>query len=283
MKHVLTTCLSLMLAGCSGQPATGSGDASVGGSSAGGGSNVAGATHSGGQLGLGGASQCLCPGYACQAGISFTVHAQGAGTTGGIITALTATVNPNEAVQCYRNGCQFTCRTTSYSLPDGSYAFTFASPGYAPTTANIDVVNPTNCGCCGCCPFAATKDIVLQPTGATVVGCCTDSLQTDASNCGSCGHVCPSGIDCVAGQCEPSIVGCIYRNSGSANCNAYCASLGRTCTAGCSSLGIAFQYQTTSCPGGSTVTGYSSTGPCSQAFTWDTSGTDSYSCCCTNG
>lgn len=166
----------------------------------------------GGSKATGGTTQCgPCPGIACMPGVQFDVYAAGTGGSDSVITALTASAPSNTAVQCTRSGCRFYCQT-GYSLADGSYTFSFASPGYATASVTIDVVNPTNCGCCGCCPFSTTKDVVLQPTGAAVTDCCTDSLQSDANNCGTCGHVCPNGIDCAAGQCAPSMQGCIFQN-----------------------------------------------------------------------
>ena len=63
------------------------------------------------------------------------------------------------------------------------------------TTMPNGSVNNSNCGrgtaCCLSCPASETM--------------CSDScvdLQTDARNCGSCGHACGGGQSCVNGSCQ---------------------------------------------------------------------------------
>src|SRR6185437_13738181 len=79
--------------------------------------------------------------------------------------------------------------------------------------------DPNNCGGCGifCAPeqnattgcTASTCTILSCNTG--FADCnhkygdgCEASLNTDPQNCGTCGHTCPTGQQCVSGACQAS-------------------------------------------------------------------------------
>ncbi|MEZ4409823.1 MAG: hypothetical protein R3A52_25625 [Polyangiales bacterium] len=89
-------------------------------------------------------------------------------------------------------------------------------------TVCVDTQNDrSNCGACGrACPAgtacfagACTPEFMCNgglpcPPGAT---CCTNrcvGLQSDASNCGACGRVCPAGAVCTDGLCRRPTPGC---------------------------------------------------------------------------
>jgi hypothetical protein len=93
--------------------------------------------------------------------------------------------------------------STEYQLSNGSHPVTIEAPGYETVVRTVEVDNPTNCGCCGCCPFSATVAMELEPDGTPVAGCCADTTS-DPENCGGCGNHCPAGVACVEGRCETS-------------------------------------------------------------------------------
>jgi len=102
----------------------------------------------------------------------------------------------------------------------GSCCATACCSGVCTDTA----FDPSNCGSCGhqCIPGESCVATSLGGVcscgspktvcGLQVVGggiecgpefppCTCSDLQTDPSNCGACGNVCPDGTDCLAGAC----------------------------------------------------------------------------------
>jgi len=271
-------------AGTGGSNGGASGTAGTGGSNGGaGGSNTGGANSGGGQSSggsaMGGASGAAgfagcgpCPGYACPpSAVMLFVQAP----NGGVIGSLTVD-SPGAGMDCARNGCGFVCRSTETKLPDGSYQVTLKAPGYGAKLVPFTITNPTQCGCCGCCPGAFQQNVTLEPDGSPITGCCSD-LQTDPMNCGTCGHACTAGASCSAGQCQPALGPCLGPTSGFLSCNAYCASLGRACVPAC---GVTHDQSLNwwSTPGCSESVVYSTGGTCSDAFYWASA--QGYRCCC---
>ena len=171
-----------------------------------------------------------CPGSPCAQGLTFSITPDvDAGAS--LITNVTFAAT----------GLTFSCTTNSQSpcrwicasgpIPDGDYAVVISAPGFKPATIEVHAVSPTNCGCCGCCPFSDSKSITLEPSGSSIVGCCAN-LQSDATNCGSCGHVCDPGSLCRNGKCLATFQGCLDATI-VATCDAYCQSLGEVCEAAC--------------------------------------------------
>lgn len=75
-------------------------------------------------------------------------------------------------------------------------------------------------------------------------GVCTDT-SSDSQNCGTCGHACPSGSNCVASSCSDN--GC---PNGQKNCGETCIDANSDCseTAGNFPLGV-FPQTMTECEG----------------------------------
>jgi hypothetical protein len=130
---------------------------------------------------------------------------------------------------------------------------------------------------------------------------CTGT-DSDALNCGSCGHVCkiaehalnsqnpfacpppgPGSECCSDGVCTPFWGGCVTARSGFANCAAYCESIGETCADnGClenQATWIGFM-DSVDC----SLYSYSSegAGACDEAFDWSDTRIAQVRCCCTD-
>lgn len=204
---ILPACGSYMAAdaGSGGNDATGGADGGVGGNGVGGSSG--GALATGGTLGSGGApagtggSECgPCPGAACQPALTLQVSSDSA--AGQVnLHGLTAE-SEDLTVTCELwDGCSGSCGS-QYLLADGHYTVTLSAPAAEPVTVEFDIVNPQDCGCCGCCPGSHFEQIVMVPDPASESpnDCCAD-LETDSANCGICGHTCSDTETCVDGDC----------------------------------------------------------------------------------
>jgi hypothetical protein len=136
------------------------------------------------------------------------------------------------------NPCQWMCNSDNQRVPDGTYTITFSAPGYEPQTREYKVANPTNCGCCGCCPWSGGETIALVPNGQPITGCCAN-VQTSNHNCGQCGRKCALADTwqqaCDNGKCLPALK-CINEPTGFANCNEMCTNAGQKCMTGCGSI-----------------------------------------------
>ena len=252
------------------------GQAGLGGNGGG-----AGASGGGGAGGAAGAGICgACLGIACSAGVQLGVYAEAEAGT-GIISSLTVDA-PGLNLTCSHSGCQYFC-TSGYMIADGDYTVTLTSPGYDTVTLTFTAVSPTNCGCCGCCPYSFNKTVVLHPNGQPITGCCADT-QNDPNNCGQCGHACRSGALCKAGQCAPSFSACLDQSSGLSTCASYCASVGRSCAAGCGTLGTASVGQWFNQPACDVGVSHSEGATCQDALPFAAVGGDAitYRCCCTD-
>jgi hypothetical protein len=264
-------------AGSGGAGGRGSGGDGSGGDGSGG-DGAGGIASSGGRVGAGGVPSGVggacgpCPGYACsQNAIRLQVSAKAAG---GVIGAVSVK-GSGLTMTCQHSGCTLVCTSSESRLSDGRYTLSIAAQGYATETVNIDVVNPTNCGCCGCCPFSATQNVALVPDGSTISGCCSD-LQTDPTNCGTCGKKCEADAWCAKGACTPVYAPCVGPNDGFATCTDYCKSLGKACSPGCGPSGTEsiHWWGQGSVKCGDTL--YSSNGTCSDRL----SGFTGARCCC---
>lgn len=235
-----------------------------------------GAGGAGGRAGLGGHGGCgLCPAAACApSAIDLQVTAPGAsGGKDGVIGSIDVQAS-GVTLSCQRAGCGFVCLGPG-SLPDGSYSIELSAPGYQKKTLQIEVKNPTSCGCCGCCPFSTTQDVSLAPDGSPISGCCSD-LKNDPSNCGSCGKTCVADANCAAGKCTPVFAPCVTSAGSYSSCSDYCQKQGKSCAAACGSSGTQslewWGQGSVNC--GDTL--YASNGTCDQNL----NGFTGVRCCC---
>jgi hypothetical protein len=129
----------------------------------------------GGGYGTGGSGGCgPCPGYACM-GMTFNVAAEADASVA--IANLTAS-SPGLTVTCYPSGTGYQC--SAAQAADGDHTITFSAPGFDPGSTVVHVTNPTDCGCCGCCPFSTSQQITLHPNGKPAGGC----SDASAADCG---------------------------------------------------------------------------------------------------
>jgi len=204
-------------AGSGGATTDGSGGAGIGGSATGGGDSGgsdAGGSDSGGQVGSGGATSSggnggtggdcgPCPGVACGPPLMLTVSSE---SEEGTVNMRELTADAEGiTVDCQLfSGCAGECIVQDH-LPDGHYSVALSAAGVEPVIVEFDIVNPTNCGCCGCCPGSHSEQIVMVPNpDATSDNACCALLDSDTSNCGTCGHLCQDFEACVSGNCVPT-------------------------------------------------------------------------------
>ena len=131
--------------------------------------------------------------------------------------------------------------------------FTYCDEGYC---ANLrsDVKNCGSCGhecdlgtrcvkgfcMCGsikCLNGLCSNGKCTCPTGTTLCSGACINLQTDSANCGSCGHTCLSGQECIAGGCKCPDISCKGTCVDSQNDPNNCGGCGIACAKGlvCSS------------------------------------------------
>jgi hypothetical protein len=146
-----------------------------------------------------------CPGAACQQPLTLMISADAEVAPANLSKVEVIVVEGTSVtLDCYGySDCSVNCQSLEYQLTDGHYAVNIAAPGFVPTLHEFDIVNPTNCGCCGCCPGSYYGLVTLVPDGSELETCCAD-LMNDALNCGSCGLACDAGLSCVEGSCVAS-------------------------------------------------------------------------------
>jgi hypothetical protein len=144
---------------------------------------------------------------------------------------------------CISSQCAVTACLTGFRDCDG-----VASNG-CETSINTDV---NNCGSCGhaCNMIGGTETCVngqcSEPVcNAPMANCdgnaangCEINTSDDKNNCGSCGHVCPTGANCSGSQCTNCAAGTMLCNNACAPCptspaNGTLACAGGSCVATC--------------------------------------------------
>ena len=154
--------------------------------------------------------------------------------------------------------------------------FTYCDEGYC---ANLrsDVKNCGSCGhecdlgtrcvkgfcMCGsikCLNGLCSNGKCTCPTGTTLCSGACINLQTDSANCGSCGHTCLSGQECIAGGCKCPDISCKGTCVDSQNDPNNCGGCGTICPKGQScNVGQCVSV----CPGGCPDTQVCINGSCS--------------------
>ncbi len=132
---------------------------------------------------------------------------------------------------------------------------------------------------CGACDVACTASRSCEggscecDPGLTECGTSCVSVGTNASHCGYCGSAC-SGT-CSSGSCSvPARLQCLPKPSPFSTCNAYCASVGKTCSTSCTGGGAYGRYFDTAC---TQVNLY--TGACTDSISGSSS-IVGFRCCC---
>ncbi len=245
-------------AGFSSGASAGSGAVSSGGSSSGGshsGGSSSGGSSSGGLGGSGGEFCGACPGIACLQGFWLEVLPDPAVAPANLtdlqvdVAGLTVTCTPGGS------DCSMYCMSEEYMIPDGHYTVTISATGFVTQTISFDAVAPTNCGCCGCCPYSFNQVVTLTSDGTAVQDTC----------CGS--------------GCAAELGACLVDSSGYTSCNDYCTASGQVCAAACGTPAVASKeyYDTLDCS--DTATTIFDSTDCSAPFVIGNA-LRSYRCCC---
>jgi hypothetical protein len=173
--------------------------------------------------------QCVCPpGWSECGGVCVDLQADGkhCGLCGSVCpsrTVFTGVFSPPIVIQTY---CS---KGICCDGGDTNCGGVCCSPSSCCNGKCVNLQTDTgNCGGCGTICLGT-----LAAPAQCCSGVCTD-LQADAKNCGACGKACPSGKECVGGQCVcpaglTDCIGiCVDLQSNSSNCGA----CGNTCPAG---------------------------------------------------
>ena len=152
----------------------------------------------------------------------FTASTCGAATWDTVLDQRSATRSPVSV--CNDDSCGFQSLITG-TLPAGAGLHTMYIDGY----------NATSLGA-----YTATIRFGACPTGQTACGATCVNLQTDNTNCGSCGNACPTGQTCATGRCacatgtslcSGACVNLLTSNTNCGACGNACPT-GQTCTVG---------------------------------------------------
>ncbi len=220
-----------------------------------------------------------------------------AATTLGGILGLSGLGTAFGATTCHRNGlgCDTNSQCCSGYCANGEKCTCPPAPAcnsYCPCPSGQTCCNGTcinsqtdvnNCGACGhVCSFPDASaacsggTCVLVACNAGFGNCdgnaangCETNLQTDAQNCGQCGHICASGETCVSGACTCGSAGdcpngqnccngvCVDEQTNINNCGSCghaCASgqvcQNGTCVTTCTALGGTCSVRSDCCLGG---------------------------------
>ncbi len=152
------------------------------------------------QTGCSGQGETMCNG-ACVATAS---DIDNCGTCGHLCTK-----RPNAVVTCQQGSCVVGSCATGFHDCDGN-------PANGCEASNLDT-DVANCGACGnkCWELPNTVAGVCSKGACAPAVCasgfadcdkiakngCERNLESDAANCGSCGHICQPGFICSGGAC----------------------------------------------------------------------------------
>jgi expansin (peptidoglycan-binding protein) len=191
-------------AGGTGTGGSGAGGAGMGGSGAGGaGTGGSGAGGADPCAGMPGCTPCTtasqCPG----ADTECSTRTCASGRCGVSLQPAGHVLTAQTAGDCHQNRCDGAGNTQS--VVDDTDVFVDGNACTADTCTNGVKSNPplaagTACGSNSYCNSSGT--CVACAAGQSVCSATCVSTQTDAANCGSCGHACGSGATCAGGMCS---------------------------------------------------------------------------------
>ncbi|MGC4067385.1 MAG: hypothetical protein QM784_22620 [Polyangiaceae bacterium] len=175
-------------------------------------------------------------------------------TQGELGCTCLATGTCNGALACVNNQC-----VQNTSGVGGSTAITTVPGNGGSTTAGSPGVGGTS-------------------AAGTTSASCSNTL-TDPNNCGKCGHVCRAGT-CNNGACPPAFSVCIAPPVQFASCDAYCASIGQSCSGAKCSGDTVWTWTTKGGCESATAPSTNERTQCTEAIPFASS--DYVRCCCTD-